>query len=169
MSQSNSQTCIICESQYSTIQKSHITELMQKEQIAIKHYPQTCLSCIMCELHQEKSQYLPNLKSVTNDLKAARKAYQKATQAHHKISAKYTYYDRQANYIQFFISQAAATKVAKPAAKARVRVKQPTINAAKQADIIAALLDSLTPAQQKLVLAKAIAAEEIQLASTEVL
>lgn len=162
------QTCIICDEPYSPSQKSHITELMQKEDIAIKHYPTTCLACIIQELTIEKSQYQPNLLTATTELKLARIAFQQATAAHQRISAKYTYYDRQANYIQFFISQMASK--AKPAKQSKAKPNQPNkASQAKQADIIAELLNSLTPEQQRLVLAKATAAEELTLASAEVL
>jgi len=160
-------TCIICAKAYNTTTKSHITDLMQKEAIPIKHYPQTCPQCIITELAVEKSQYSNNLKSATDELKDARKAFQKATIKHNKISAKYTHYDRQANYIQFFISQAQATsreqakQLARKAGKPR-KPRKTAVSKAKQADIIATLLNSLTPEQQKLVLSKATEQKEVQ-------
>ncbi len=154
MTQATQSTCIICDKPYNATQKIHITDLMTKEAIPIKSYPSTCLTCIMAELSMEKSQYLPNLKSATTELKIARIAYQKATNKHNKISSKYTYYDRQSAYIQFFISQEQA--------KVKKQSKSSKASQAKQADIIATLLASLTPDQQKLVLAKATEQKEAQ-------
>ena len=169
MTLESKQTCISCGKAYSQAQKSHITELMQKEDIRIKHYPSTCLACIILELAVEKSQYQANLISATTALKLHREAYQQASNNHQGIASKYTYYDRQANYIQFFIAQKQAKaheKTPKPKSKYRKTIK---VNQAKQADIIAELLNSLTPEQQKLVLAKTTASEKATLASEEVL
>ncbi len=160
MTQATQSTCIICAKPYSATQKVHITDLMTKEAIPIKSYPSTCLTCIMAELSAEKSQYLPNLKSAATELKIARIAYQKATNKHNKISAKYTHYDRQSAYIQFFISQEQATARKQQTSSKPSKASQ--AKQAKQADIIATLLASLTPAQQKLVLSKATEQKEAQ-------
>ncbi len=151
MSANNRNQCTICGQHYSITQKMDIKAKIASETLGkLPHHPGTCLTCIQESLSTLRDTYLPDLINASAELAIAQRAYKEAIATKQYFHNKHRDADQQRSYIKFFLQQANEKTRAAAQAKAS-KPRKAKASKRSQADVITALLNSLTPEQQALI------------------
>ena len=151
----NTTKCIHCDQHYSPKQKENVYNQISKQTMnQMTEYPDLCLECIMHELSSDANSYLIKLNKAVIKFRIFERLHKKILQTKQMLSARYSAADQQCNYIKFFLREESASIArarAKLASNNKQAAKTKRTSKAKQTDLIASLLASLTPEQQALV------------------